>query len=163
MHKAIFAGKWCIGRAIVQDAVESADPITPADLFPFIVCARLIMDGAFIYPAVQPRHDAGHFGFKAKTIFTQIGNDLEQRFPTKQFIACFHIAKIKIGEHVRNEGQGTVHPGMPKVEHAPCFLPQVPRAIHHICLILDQRLQQFQIVQGLVLGIGILDAYNIPR
>ena len=87
-------------RAIVQDAVQGPDAVTPADFFPFLIRSGLITDGAFIHTQLQARNKGCHFRFKAETVFLQLRCNSLNGLTAEQFVACFHIADIKIGKHV---------------------------------------------------------------
>ena len=53
-------------------------------------------------------------------------------FGFKKFVACFHVGKVQVGEHIRQGGQNFIPDGVPEKENAVGFSSGKPGTENNI-------------------------------
>jgi len=85
-------------KTVTDDAVQSAEAVTPTDLFTFLIGSTTVGDADFIDPHLLSGDLRGDLRFKAKTIL--VNDYARQHLATEDLIAGFHIGEIQVGEHI---------------------------------------------------------------
>jgi len=127
-------------QVVLQDAVDSAKAVFPADFFAFFVGAPVVGNAHLINAAARLGDFGGNFWLKAKAVF--LNADRLDDFAAKGFVAGFHVAKVNIGHHVRQQRQELVAHHVPKVDHAVGSAAHKARAKYHIGFALQDWLNQ---------------------
>ena len=106
-------------EGILDDTPDGADAVFPIDLLALGVGAPVVGDSDFVEADTLLGELGGDFRLKTETVF--LDGDGLQNFPPHGLVACLHIRKIEIGEHIGHEREEAIAHGVPEVEH-PVFL-----------------------------------------
>lgn len=142
-------------ESILEDAVDGADAVSPADLFAFFVGAAVVGDGNLINGDFEFGDLGGDFGFEAEAVF--LDGDFLQYLAAEHFVTGLHVGEVQVGEHVGHEGEKLVPHGVPEVEHAVHTGAEESRAEDNIRATREDRHEEFGVLIGVVFEIGVLD------
>ena len=149
-------------RSEFYKIAERFDPISPIDLFPFVIGAAIIADADFINP---PTLRAGNlradFDLKAKIIRGQ--HELIQNFLPEHLVAHFDIRQCLIIHHAEYQGYDPITHVMMEIKRAVRSAIK-PRTINDIgdLPIDDQRQHQRPVVR-VVFQVRVLNDNDIAR
>ncbi len=79
----------------------------------------MVGDGHFVDAHSLLGYLGGHLRFDPEPVLFEI-ESLKDTF-AEDFIACFHIGQVEVGEHVREQGQEFITNRVPEIQHPVCL------------------------------------------
>ena len=100
-------------RPVLQDAVDGAHAVLPADFFAFFKGASVVADSDLIDTDFGHAGDFGSdFGLESEAIFAQL--EWLNEVAAKELVAGLHVGKVQVGEHIGQEGEEFIAQRMPE-------------------------------------------------
>jgi hypothetical protein len=142
-------------EAVLENAVDGADAVSPADFFAFFVGAAVVGNGNFVDGDLELGDLGGDFRLEAEAVF--LDGDFFEDVALEDLVAGLHISEVQVGEHVGHEGEELVAHGVPEVEHAVHAGTEEARAKDDIGLAEKDGREELRVLVGVVFEVGILD------
>ena len=148
---------------VLEDAPESPEGVLESDLLALFVRSPIIRDthleDAHALRSRQLADLRRHLRLYPEALLLQF--ELIEHALLDDLVACLHVGEVKIGEHVGKQREHLIAQHMPEVQHSVRLAAHEARPVHHVRLPINDRLEQFGILIGIVLHVRILDEDHV--
>ena len=149
-------------RQNLQERPDRLERVLQPDLLALLVGAAVVRDRHFVDARAHPRDLAGDLGLDAEVARLQIESIGD--VADEHLVAGLHVREVQVGERIGQERQHPVADRMPEIEDAMAARrPEKARAVDHVGLALENRLEQQRVLARVVFEIGVLDDHAHRR
>src|SRR5438270_4426912 len=122
---------------ILHYRIDGPESVPPSYFFPFFVGSTVVRDANFKDLASAFGHLRYKLGLHSKPIFFD-AKRLDD-FTPEYFVTRFHVRKIQVREHVRQESEKPVSDHVPKINHAVRLASEKTRTENYIGAMFENR------------------------
>jgi hypothetical protein len=147
-------------QVVLHDAPECPNTVSPADLLAFEVRAPVIRNTHFIDATPHLGNLGGDLRFKTETLLFDL--KLLQDVATEDLVAGFHVSEVEVGEAIGNKSEQFVAEIVPEEKNTMRIATDEAGAVNDIGAFIQDGLDQFGIVIGIVFKVSILNDNDVP-